>query len=191
MRVSTPQQKFDSQERALHQYGVDVIYKEHISGLSTERGELDKALASLRSGDTFVIFKLDRLARGTKHLLTLMEHFDEQGIHFVSIQNNIDTTTAMGRFFFTVMGAFSEMETEIIRERVKAGLEAARHKGTPLGRPTMEKQGEQAIELYQSSELSVSEIAIQCNISVPTIYNYLRQYNIPKKQPHQRRSMIS
>lgn len=94
MRVSTPHQKFDSQLQALEAYGVDKIFKEHESGRKLERTELNKALGTLRSGDTFVIFKLDRLARGTKQLLSLMEDFERNQINFVSIQNNIDTTTA-------------------------------------------------------------------------------------------------
>ncbi|MBP2099940.1 recombinase family protein [Enterococcus rivorum] len=181
MRVSTHQQKFDSQQRALEQYGVDVIYKEYESGRKKSRSELNKALAHLKSGDTLVIFKLDRLSRGTKQLLTLLEEFDRKNIHFVSIQNNIDTTTPMGRFFFTVMGAFAEMEAELIRERVIAGLTAAKENGQQLGRPPRTKEVEKALKLYCSSNLSVPEIAKKCNISVPTVYNHIRKHNLLNK----------
>ncbi|MBP1040047.1 recombinase family protein [Vagococcus sp. BWB3-3] len=182
MRVSTPQQKFDSQERALQKYGVDIIYQEHVSGTNSNRKELNKALALLKTGDTFVIFKLDRLARGTKHLLSLMDEFEKRGINFVSIQNHIDTTTPMGKFFFTVMGAFAEMEAEIIRERVKSGLDAARENGKTLGRPTREKAATKAVQLYLTTDLTVAAIAKKCRISVPTLYNYLAQENIPRNQ---------
>lgn len=128
MRVSTHLQKFDSQQQALDDYGVDMIFKEYESGRKSFRNELNKALDILEPGDTFVIFKLDRLARGTKQLLVLLERFNELNINFVSIENNIDTSTPMGRFFFTIMGAFAEMEAELIRERVLAGLNAAKQK---------------------------------------------------------------
>lgn len=181
MRVSTQQQKFDSQQQALERYGVDCIYKERESGRKTSRSELNKALKRLKPGDTLVIFKLDRLSRGTKQLLSLLEEFDRKNIHFVSIQNNIDTSTAMGRFFFTIMGAFAEMEAELIRERVMAGLEAARENGKQLGRPPLTKEVQEALQLYTTSELSVPEIAKRCNISVPTVYNHIRKQKLLKK----------
>lgn len=182
MRVSTTHQKFDSQQLALEKYGVDIIYKEYESGKKVARNELNRALDCLQEGDTFVIFRLDRLARGTKQLLTLLETFEQRSIHFVSIQNQIDTSTPMGKFFFTVMGAFAEMEAELIRERVVAGLVAAKDNGKTLGRPTRSREAEQAIDLYLNTELTVAEITKKCKISVPTLYNYLKLYNIPKKQ---------
>lgn len=181
MRVSTHQQKFYSQQKALERYGVDFIYKERESGRKTSRSELNKVLSRLKSGDTLVIFKLDRLSRGTKQLLSLLEEFDRRNIHFVSIQNNIDTTTAMGRFFFTVMGAFAEMEAELIRERVMAGLDAARENGTQLGRPPRTKEVNEALRLYTNSDLSVPEIAKKCNVSVPTVYNHIKKQNVLRK----------
>ncbi|GGC88646.1 recombinase family protein [Enterococcus wangshanyuanii] len=181
MRVSTQQQKFDSQRQALEKYGVDVIYKERESGRKTSRSELNKALAQLKSGDTLVIFKLDRLSRGTKQLLSLLEEFDRKNIHFVSIQNNIDTSTPMGRFFFTIMGAFAEMEAELIRERVIAGLDAARENGKQLGRPPRTKEVQQALKLYTESELSVPEIAERCDISIPTVYHHIKKQNLYRK----------
>ncbi|MGO3195832.1 recombinase family protein [Vagococcus salmoninarum] len=182
MRVSTTHQKFDSQEKSLNDFGVETIFKEYESGKKTNRNELNRAIKLLQPGDTFVIFKLDRLARGTKQLLTLLEHFEREKIHFVSIQNHIDTSTPMGKFFFTVMGAFAEMEAELIRERVLAGLAVAKEKGTSLGRPSKVKDAEKAIELYLNSNLTVAEITKRVRISVPTLYNYLKIFNIQKKQ---------
>lgn len=180
MRVSTHQQKFDSQLQALKHYGVDKIYKERESGRNPARSILAKVLEKLKSGDTLVIFKLDRLARGTRQLLALLEEFDRRNINFVSIQNNIDTSTPMGRFFFTIMSAFSEMEAELIRERVLAGLDAARENGKQLGRPPRTDEVNHALDLYVNSDLSVSEIAERCNISVPTVYNHIRKRNLSR-----------
>ena len=181
MRVSTQQQKFDSQQRALEAYGVDQMFKEYESGRKEKRSELSKALAALEPGDTFVIFKLDRLARGTKQLLHVLEDFEKRDIKFVSIQNNIDTSTPMGRFFFTIMSAFAEMEAELIRERVMAGLEAARENGTSLGRPTRTKQVNEALKMYQETNKTVAEISRLCDISVPSIYYHLDKQNVPRK----------
>lgn len=181
MRVSTHQQKFDSQQKALEKYGVDQLFKEYESGRKSTRPQLNAALAALKPGDTFVIFKLDRLARGTQQLLRLLENFEQNNIKFVSIQNNIDTSTPMGRFFFTVMSAFAEMEAELIRERVLAGLEAARDNGKSLGRPTKTAEVQNAVAMYQESSLPVAEIARICDISVPSIYYHLNKQKIPRK----------
>ncbi|ALS35955.1 DNA invertase Pin-like site-specific DNA recombinase [Enterococcus rotai] len=178
MRVSTHYQKFDSQQQALEEYGVDKIFKEYESGRKSFRNELNKALIILKPGDTFVIFKLDRLARGTKQLLGLLEEFDRRNIHFVSIENNIDTSTPMGRFFFTIMGAFAEMEAELIRERVLAGLSAAKKNGVILGRPPLVDQVNQALELYHNTTISIEEISKRCGISTSTIYHHLRKEGI-------------
>lgn len=175
MRVSTQYQKFDSQQQALKEYGVNKIFKEYESGRKNFRSELNKALNMLKPGDTFVIFKLDRLARGTKQLLSLLEEFDRRNIHFVSIENNINTSTPMGRFFFTIMGAFAEMEAELIRERVLAGLSAAKKKGVILGRPPLVNQVNEALDLYHNTTISTEEISKRCGISISTIYHHLRK----------------
>ncbi len=180
-RISISHQQLDAQINALTKYGCDKIFTEQESGRKTKRRQLDKAIASLEKGDTFVIFKLDRLSRGTKHLLSLMEFFNEAEINFVSIQNNIDTSTSMGKFFFTIMSAFAEMEAELIRERVLSGLEAAKEKGITLGRPIENKNLKTVIDQYMNTDLSITEIAKLNQISRPTVYNYLKRENIPKR----------
>lgn len=182
MRVSTQYQKFDSQRQALEDYGVDIIFKEHESGRKNCRTELRKAMGILQPGDTFVIFKLDRLARNTKQLLVLLEQFNEQNINFVSIENNIDTSTPMGRFFFTIMGAFAEMEAELIRERIMAGLTAAKKKGVTLGRPSLVNQVNEAINMYHNTTLTTNEISKQCGIATSTIYYHLKKEGIYRKK---------
>lgn len=110
-----------------------------------------------------------------------MEFFNEAEINFVSIQNNIDTSTSMGKFFFTIMSAFAEMEAELIRERVLSGLEAAKEKGITLGRPIENKNLKTVIDQYMNTDLSITEIAKLNQISRPTVYNYLKRENIPKR----------
>lgn len=193
MRVSTQFQKFDAQQQALQEYGVDKIYKEYESGRKHFRNELNKALKSLKSGDTFVIYKLDRLARGTKQLLILLERFNEQNINFVSIENHIDTSTAMGRFFFTIMSAFAEMESELIRERVLAGLYAAKKKGVVLGRPPLVSQVNEALELYHTTTVPIETISKECGIAVSTLYHHLKKegiYRTKRINPKKQRSIM-
>lgn len=178
-RVSTNHQKFDSQVDALMEFGVDKIYTEKESGCKQDRPVLEQVLKELQEGDTLVIFKLDRLARGTKHLLELMSYFEERNIKFVSIQNQIDTSTPIGKLLFTIMGAFAEMEASLIRERVVAGLDSARNKGVVLGRPQLSKEVGQAIDLYENSQLEVDDILIECNISKSTLYRHIKLRETP------------
>lgn len=110
-----------------------------------------------------------------------MEEFNEKNINFISIQNNIDTSTSMGKFFFTVMSAFAEMEADLIRERVLSGLDAAKAKGKTLGRPRENKYINEVIDDYLNTSLSIVAIAEKYNLSRPTIYKYLERENIPKR----------
>ncbi|ETT40131.1 resolvase [Paenibacillus sp. FSL R5-808] len=113
----------------------------------------------MRKDDTVVVYKLDRISRSTKHLVELMEHFEAKGINFVSIQNKIDTTTAMGRFFFRMLTSIAELERDIISERTKDGLTVARARGRNGGRPKVEsKKIMLAIKMYESKDYSLSQI---------------------------------
>ncbi|EAD0738656.1 recombinase family protein [Listeria monocytogenes] len=104
-----------------------------------------------------------------------MEHFNDRDINFISIQNNIDTSTSMGKFFFTIMSAFAEIEAELIRERVLSGMDAAKAKGKVLGRPVENKYIYEVINDYLNTNLSIVELAKKYNISRPTVYNYLQR----------------
>ena len=172
-RVSTTFQKYDSQLSVLRHYGCDKIFCETESGTKKKRAELEQAIQTLKAGDVFVVYRLDRLSRGTKHLLELIENFEEQDIHFVSVKDNIDTTTPMGKFFFTIMGAFAEMEAALIRERILAGLHATRERGTALGRPTNDLQRSKVLKLAKLG-LSAPQIIEKTRIPKSTVYRYLR-----------------
>lgn len=175
-RVSTNNQKLDSQILALEGYGCTKIFEEKESGRKNNRKELTLALSSLQSGDTFVVFKLDRLGRNTQQLLELMNEFHQKGIHFVSVQDHIDTTTSIGKFIFTIMSAFAEMESDLNRSRTKAGLVAARNKGKVLGRPPINKKIiEKALTMYHSGHYTVHSISKICAISERSIYYYLKK----------------
>ena len=117
-----------------------------------------------------VVYKLDRISRSTKHLIELMEHFEAKGIHFVSIQDKIDTTTAMGRFFFRMLASIAELERDIISERTKDGLTVARARGRNGGRPKV--------------DLKKIELAIKCMKAKITLYLKLRRQQGLEQQPY-------
>lgn len=175
-RVSTEHQSLDLQHDALNKYGVNEIYEEKLSGANKDRPQLANMIDKLRKGDKVVVYKLDRISRSTKHLIELADLFEAKGVDFVSIQDSIDTSTAMGRFFFRTMASIAELERDIISERTKSGLEAARARGRKGGRPgASKKRIELALKMYRSKEHSVPEITEATGISKTTLYKYLGQ----------------
>ena len=136
-RVSTDDQDLALQKAALERYGCTHIVGEHASGGTMDRDIWNMMLlpGMLRGGDTLVVWKLDRLGRSLSGLLQTIEKLDELGVNLVSITESIDTTSAMGRFFFHIMAAMAEWERAIISERTKAGIAAHKAKGGTMGRP--------------------------------------------------------
>lgn len=136
VRVSKDRQNSHLQIDALKAAGCEKIYSDHgISGTITERKGLESVLTALSEGDTFVVWKFDRLGRSTIHLLSLFDEFQKRGINFVSTTQGIDTSTVEGRIFFGQLALFAEYEREMISQRTKAGIEAARKRGKKIGRP--------------------------------------------------------
>src|SRR5215213_4903876 len=142
-RVSTTDQTLDLQHDALTTAGCTKIFTDTASGAQTERKGLSEALAYVRAGDSLVVWKLDRLGRSLKDLISRITELNDRKIGFKSLTENIDTTTSGGKLIFHIFGALAEFERDIIRERTNAGLEAARSRGKLGGRPkalTSEKQ---------------------------------------------------
>ena len=181
-RVSTEDQHLELQIDALTKAGCERIYQEHASGKNTERPELARMLEALREGDTVVVYKLDRISRSVQDLESLAKRFAEMGVEFASLSEQIDTSTPMGKFFFHVMGAISELERDIIVERTMAGLAAARARGRVGGRkPADQRKVKHALALYDSRAMSVSDICATIGISRPTLYKYLHARDEAKK----------
>lgn len=134
-RVSTAEQSLHLQQDALTAAGCERLFTDVASGARTERSGLDEALAFLRPGDTLVVWKLDRLGRSLRHLIELVNALHEREVGFRSLQEAIDTTTPGGKLVFHVFGALAEFERDLIRERTRAGLTAARVRGRKGGRP--------------------------------------------------------
>jgi DNA invertase Pin-like site-specific DNA recombinase len=174
-RVSTRDQKPHLQLDALQEAGCERIFKETVSGAKRERPELQGALDFMRAGDTLVIWKLDRLARSTRQLLDTVEGLAQRGIGLKALTQDIDTTTAGGRLIFTVFSAIAEFEREIIRERTRAGLDAAHSRGRKGGRPRAlaEKDLKQARALLTDPEITVEDVARRLGVGSSTLYRYL------------------
>ncbi|MFC1715566.1 recombinase family protein [Candidatus Poribacteria bacterium] len=176
-RVSTHDQNLDLQKDALEKAGCERLYVEQASGSSSSRPELEQALEVLREGDTLVVWRLDRLGRSLKHLIELFAQLEGRRIGFRSLTESIDTTTPGGRLIFHIFGALSEFERNLIRERTRAGLVAARARGRMGGRPPV-LDGQKravAVKLYHEKEHSVKEICDIMGISKPTLYSYVRK----------------
>jgi len=177
-RVSTQSQNLDRQVDALKTYGVpdDRLFVEKISGTTKERPELQKLQQFLRDGDLLVIESLSRLGRSTKDLLTIIDHFEKQGVKVVSIKEQIDTRTPTGMLLTTVLMALSQFERDIIVQRTQEGLTAARARGRKGGRPPLSQaQIKQALALYDSKKLSIKEICNATKMSQSSLYNVVKK----------------
>jgi DNA invertase Pin-like site-specific DNA recombinase len=174
-RISTRDQKPHLQRDALREAGCERIFEETASGAKRDRPELKAALDFMRSGDSLVIWKLDRLARSTRQLLETVEEFERRGFGLKILTQNIDTTNAGGRLIFTIFSAIAEFEREIIRERTCAGLDAARLRGHKGGRPRAlsEKDLKQARALLTDPEITVEDVARRLGVGPSTLYRYI------------------
>ncbi|PEW80281.1 resolvase [Bacillus cereus] len=178
-RVSTQDQNLDTQIEQLIKYGVDKIIKEKISGVTKQKPELDTLLSKLTTGDTLVVTRMDRLGRNTIQLLQLVEQFREKDVHFAILNLGIDTRTPTGKFFLTVMAAFSELDREMIKEKQHAGIKLAKQKGVYRGRVkkyTDKHPGmNHAIELRQTTDKTIKEICTITGISQAAFYRRLKE----------------
>ena len=174
VRVSTNDQNTDLQRNALKSANCEQIFEDKISGKTSERPGLKRALRTLKEGDTLVVWKLDRLGRSMRHLVMLTEELRERGVNFRSLTDSINTSTPMGRFFFHVMGALAEMERELIVERTRAGLSAAREKGRIGGRRRiMTPDVVERAKRMLTNGATRYQVALVLDISVKTLYRYL------------------
>lgn len=174
-RVSTDKdaQKFDRQEDQLREAGCERIFLERISGTSKNKPELEKLLSKLQSGDELVCVSIDRLGRSTQQVLNLVNQLEEMNVGLTSLKEGFQADTPQGRFFLTIVAAFSELEVEMCRSRVKDGLEAAKRRGKKLGRPR--KDMETAIKMWQSKDYSINEICEAVGCSRQTLYNAIER----------------
>jgi DNA invertase Pin-like site-specific DNA recombinase len=152
-RVSTDEQTTAAQLHALDAAGCGLVFQEQAGG-TAKRPELARALDALTAGDALIVWRFDRLGRSLPDLLQIVQRIEQEGAHLVSLTEQIDTSSSAGRMVFHVMGALAQFERDLIRERTKAGLEAAKAAGQKLGRPKAltPDQVRQAIKLIEAGE---------------------------------------
>lgn len=184
-RVSTKEQNIDNQLQELKKLGCEKVFFEKISGKTIERIELNKLMDLLRSGDTVIVTKIDRLARSLKDLIFLLDEFSKKEIILQIGSMQFNFTTAEGRLFAALFGSVAQYERELINERTIAGMKAARENGRIGGKPKglseeAIKKAKKAYEL-RSKEISINDILKTVDIkSKRTLYNYLR-YEVERR----------
>jgi len=179
-RVSTEDQNLDLQRQALEAAGCERIYEDRgVSGAAINRPALKRALKTARPRDVLVVWKLDRLGRDLRHLVNLAHELTAKGIGFKVLEGQgaeIDTTTANGRLIFGIFAALAEFERELISERTKAGMAAAKRNGKHVGRPRKltEAQAALALTLIESGEETRASAAARLGVDVATLRRALR-----------------
>ena len=182
--MSTRDQNLDMQLSALHGAGCEQIFQEKVSGVR-ERPELERCLQSLRSGDTLVVYKLDRLGRSLRNLVEIVDDLTRRGVAITSIKDNIDASTATGRMMINLFATLAEFERDMIAERCQAGRKAAKERGVKFGRKLgakkIQEKARAAAALYKEG-MTIPAIMQQLNIkSRSTVYVYLKQEKVKLK----------
>lgn len=179
-RVSTADQSLRMQIEALMKYGVREkdIYSESISGVKENRPALDAALRQVREGDTLVVWKLDRIARSINNLLDVMNELEDKGVKFRSITEGVETETPTGKMILFVMGALAQFERDLIVERTRAGVAAARERGVKFGADFKLKPKDmpKVWELVNVKAKTRKSVAKQYGVSEQTISRRLKEF---------------
>lgn len=173
-RVSTSDQNLFLQKESLKEAGCKRIFEDQTTGMASDRPGLNKAIEQLRENDTFVVWKLDRLGRSVKGLIDFVADLEKRNVHFKSLTDQIDTSSPMGRFFFHIMASLSQMERELIVERTRAGLNAARRQGRIGGRKRIMTISKiKAAKQLLANGISPREVASNLGVSIPTLYRWI------------------
>jgi len=171
-RVSTKKQNLESQQEAIKKYGVDRLYEEKASGRDTERPILKEVIDYLRPGDSLIIYDLSRLGRTVHQVMKLIDDFTKNNIGFISLKENIDISTPIGKAMMSIIASFNQMQVEIQNEKIRAGLENAKRKGIKLGRKSISQKKASLIRALKKQGYSNREVAEHLNISIRTVINY-------------------
>jgi DNA invertase Pin-like site-specific DNA recombinase len=178
-RVSTNEQNLELQLEALKQAGCkdSLIFTDKVSGAKTNRPGLDQCLKKIKSGDTLIVWRLDRLGRSMQHLVNLITELMDNKINFCSIKDGaIDTTTASGELMFHMFSALTQFERRLIQERTYAGLSAARARGKMGGRKVIKPEDPRVItakRMHKDTNISIKQICDTIKISRATFYRYI------------------
>lgn len=178
-RVSSVNQNLDRQILLLTEYGCEKIVQEKFTGTVKTREGLSSLLDVIRNGDTVIVESISRLGRKTLDILSIIQYFDEIGVKFISIKENMDTGTSTGKAMFQMMCVIAELERNLIVERVKEGLEASKRRGKKLGRPKVDQSKiDIALRMYDSKEYSINEIVDGTGVSQGSLYRAINKRKI-------------
>jgi DNA invertase Pin-like site-specific DNA recombinase len=166
----------DRQIKLLSEYGCEKMVQEKFTGTIKDRDGLNSLLDLIRKGDTVVVESISRLGRRTLDILSIIQQFEDTGVKFVSIKENMDTRTSTGKAMSQMMCVIAELERNLIAERVKEGLEASKKRGKQLGRPKLDKDKlDIALRMYDSNEYSIKEIVEGTGISQGSLYRAINK----------------
>lgn len=183
-RVSTSDQNLDRQINALTEYGCEKIVHEKLSGTIKNREGIEQVFELIRKGDVVCVESISRLGRKTLDILNIIKRIEEAGVQFVSLKENMDTSTPTGKAMFQMMCVIAELERDLIAERVKEGLNASKKRGTKLGRPTIDTEKLRiALRMYDSKDYSVKEIVESTGISQGSLYRAINKRKLEKMDP--------
>lgn len=178
-RVSTQDQHLDRQLEALNKYGYDHLIKEKYTGTKRNREGINELFERVAKGDIVVVESISRLGRNTLDILSIVEELNDKGVTFVSLKENMDTSTPTGKAMFQMMCVIAELERSLIAERVREGLESAKKRGKKLGRPKLDNDKVSvALRMYDSKEYTVKEIVEQVGISQGKLYKEINKRKI-------------
>lgn len=183
IRVSTEEQHEDRQLKEAVELGIEKTFIEKASGKNRDRKELENMLAFVREGDTVYCSDISRIARNTKDLLNIIEELKEKKVNFISLKENIDTTTATGQFMLTVFGALYTLERENILSRQAEGIAIAKAKNVYKGRKPIEvdrNKFNKACEEWHKGQRSATSIMKEFNLSSPTFYRKVNEWGLNK-----------
>ena len=185
-RVSKDNQHLDRQIDMLKEYGADKIIQEKYTGTKKNRPGMEQLLQMIRTNDIVVVESISRLGRNTLDILNLIQRLEIEKVEFISLKENMDTTTPTGKAMLQMMSVIAELERNLLAERVKEGIIASRSRGTAVGRPKLpQEKVNVAMRMYNSGEYSIKEIVANAGISQGTLYrevNKMRLQQINSKK---------
>jgi DNA invertase Pin-like site-specific DNA recombinase len=178
-RVSSRDQNLDSQIDMLQAAGCERIFQEKVSGVREHRPEWDKLLEYVRSGDCIVVTELSRMTRSLMHLLKLTQELETKQVSIASLREHIDTSTATGRAFISIIGAINQMERELKAERAASGRAAAKARGRSGGRPSIPVDiMTNASLIYKNSDKTAAEICKMFGIGRRTLFDFMKKQEV-------------
>ena len=178
-RVSSSGQNLESQIEALEAIGCEKIFTEKKSGTNTNRAELNEALDFVRSGDTFMVTRLDRCSRSVKDLHQIIDTLNDKGVDFKATEQDLDTSSSSGRLMIGLLSIVSAFETDLRAERQADGIKSAQRRGVKFGAKNVfdDERTKEAI-LLQKTEMTNQEIADKFNIGKSTMLRYISKYTL-------------